>query len=433
MPGLAVQRPPSRLSEVDAVLGGLRVIAVHRPAVPVVELRLLLPFADTNPRHPARAELLAATLLSGTATRDRTAIDTDLALVGGELSTSVTPEWLTISGTALASGLDALLDVLADALTAAAYRDNEVLRERDRLTERIKVASAQPGTIARRALLRDRYGDHPLARETPDVPQVVDVSPAEVAELHRVAVCASGAVLVLVGAIDPDQATAAVARALDGWSGKRPPADLPDLPVAKGGDLLLVPRAGAAQSRLAFHAPGVGLGDPRHPAVHLANLAFAGFFSSRLVRNIREEKGYTYFTRSYLEYALGGGALALEADTAGDTTAATVLEIRYELGRLSLVPLEGAELDTVRRYAIGSELTANASVCGLASRIAELAAAGLGTAWPTEHSARLADVTADEVTTAASEFFAPARWTGVVVGDDGLLGGLRGLSDVRLQ
>jgi predicted Zn-dependent peptidase len=101
---------------VDTVLpNGLRVIAVHSDTVPMVELRVRIPFAGNESPHEARAEVLAETLLTGTARRDRVAVDTDLALVGGELDAGVDPERLSVGGNALAGGLDTLLDVLADA------------------------------------------------------------------------------------------------------------------------------------------------------------------------------------------------------------------------------------------------------------------------------------------------------------------------------
>ncbi|MDT7712303.1 MAG: zinc protease, partial [Pseudonocardiales bacterium] len=87
LPSLGPPRNPSAPAAVDAVLdNGLRVIAVRRPAVPMVELRLRVPFGGTHRTHPARAELLAATLLQGTARRDRFAIDKALAAIGGDLS-----------------------------------------------------------------------------------------------------------------------------------------------------------------------------------------------------------------------------------------------------------------------------------------------------------------------------------------------------------
>ncbi|HSZ30168.1 MAG TPA: insulinase family protein, partial [Pseudonocardiaceae bacterium] len=122
LPPLGSPRIPNAPSVLDTVLdSGLRVIAVRRPAVPMVELRLRIPFGGTDRTHPACAELLAMTLLRGTLRRDRFAIDKALAAVGGDLSVGVDPEHLSVSGSALASGLDTVLDVLGDALTSASY------------------------------------------------------------------------------------------------------------------------------------------------------------------------------------------------------------------------------------------------------------------------------------------------------------------------
>jgi zinc protease len=433
LPPLGEQRAPTALSSVDTVLAnGLRVIVVRRSAVPMVELRLRIPFADEHPMHAARAEVLAATVLTGTAKRDRIAVDTDLALAGGELDAGVDPERLSFGGNALASGLGTLLDVLADALTSATYAEGEVLRERDRLVERLTMARSQPSVIAREALQHRRYGDHPFTREMPQAEDVATVTPEDVRALHASAVLPSGSVLVLVGDVDPERAVDEIAAKLADWSSTESARALPPLPEVTGGDLLLVHRPGAVQSQLRLSAQAVSRTDPRYPALQLANLAFGGFFSSRLVENIREDKGYTYHARSYLEFTPSGATLLIDSDTASEVTAAALLEVRYELGRLGLVPPTGSEVDTVREYAIGSLLTATASQSGLASQLAALAALGLTADWLVEHPARLQAVTEDEIAEAAVEFFAPTRWTGVIVGDAEKCGGLRALGGVLL-
>ncbi|MGH3980084.1 MAG: M16 family metallopeptidase, partial [Pseudonocardiaceae bacterium] len=251
LPELGPQRTVPAPSLVDTVLDcGLRVIAVRRPAVPMVELRLAVPFGGTHHTHAARAEVLAATLLRGTPQRDRFRIDTDLATVGGDLSAGVDPEHLSVSGSSLASGLPVLIDVLADALTSASHAAPEVARERDRLTERIQISRSQPRVIAREALQRHRYGDHPATREMPEAEQVAQVTPAAVRALHRRAVVPRGSVLVLVGDITPRRAVDTVAAALAGWRSERAAAELAPLPEVAGGDLALVHRDGAVQSQL---------------------------------------------------------------------------------------------------------------------------------------------------------------------------------------
>jgi len=432
LPALGEQRSATNLSSVDTVLdNGLRVIAVHQSTVPMVELRMRIPFAGTDPMHPAVAEVLAETLLTATERRDRVAIDTDLALVGGELSAGVDPERLSISGNALASGFDTLLDVLADALTGAVYLDDEVLRELDRLVERIAVARSQPSVIAREALQRHRYGDHPYTREMPEADDVAAVTAERVRELHTASVLPRGSLLVLVGDLEPNEAVSRIAAAFAGWRSDRAAAELPDLPEVTGGDLLFVPRVGAVQSQLRLTAEAIPRTDARYPALQLANLVFGGFFSSRLVENIREDKGYTYHARSSVEFTPSGATLLVESDTASEVTAPALLETRYELARLGVVPPTESEVDTVRRYAVGSLLISTGSQTGLASQLSALAAYGLGVEWLVDHPARLAKVTADEIAEAALHFYAPARYTGVVVGDQAQLRYLTALGGVR--
>jgi predicted Zn-dependent peptidase len=381
-------------------------------------------------RPDARAVVLASTLLTGTRKRDRVAIDTDLALVGGELDAGVDPERLSITGNALVSGFDVLLDVLADVLTGAVHADDEVGRERARLVERIAVARSQPSVIAREALQRHRYGDHPYTREMPEAEDVARVTVEQVRQLHADGVLPRGSVLVLVGDIEPDAAIARITAALGVWSDEREAAVLPDLPDVAGGDVLFVPRSGAVQSQLRLTAQAVARTDPRYPALQLANLVFGGYFSSRLVENIREDKGYTYHARSSVEFTPSGATLLVESDTASEVTAPALLETRYELARLGVVPPTESEVDSVRQYAIGSLLIATASQTGLASQLAALVSLGLGVDWLVAHPARLAQVTADQITEAALEFFSPTRYTGVVVGDAGQLPLLRSLGGV---
>jgi predicted Zn-dependent peptidase len=418
LPPLGSPRAPSTPSAVDTVLdSGLRVIAVRRPAVPMVELRLRIPFGGTQRTHSARAELLAATLLHGTSRRDRFAIDRALAAVGGDLAAGADPEHLSISGSALATGLDVLLDVLGDAFTSASYADAEVARQRDRLVERITVSRSRPGVIAREALQRRRYGDHPFAREWPQADDVAAVSRAAVRALHRRSVVPAGAVLVLVGDIVPDRAVDMVASVLAGWQADHPATELASLPALTGADLQLVHREGAVQSQLRLSAQAVPRNDERYPALQLANLVFGGYFSSRWVENIREDKGYTYGAHCGFEFTRHGATLIAEADTASEVTAGAVLETRYELGRIAVVPPEESEVDHARQYAIGALTIGTSSQQALAGNLATLATLGLDLDWLLTHSSRLQAVTTGQVAEAAAEFFAPSRFTGVVVGD----------------
>ncbi|MBE1498500.1 putative Zn-dependent peptidase [Amycolatopsis lexingtonensis] len=422
LPPLGAQRAAADLSHVDTELSnGLRVLAVRKATVPLVEARLWIPFAGDDELHPATAEVLAETILTGTARRNRIEIDAELALIGGDIGAGVDPERLVLTGSALADKLPTFLDVLGDVLTGATYAGEEIAREKERLVERIAVSRTQPRTIAREALQKHRYGDHPATREVPKAEDVAVVTPEQVRALHRASVLPRGAVLVLVGDLDPTAVIGDLEKVLGAWASDRSAVRLPALPDLTGPNVLLVPRAGAVQSQIRLSAQTVPRTDPGYAALQLANLAYGGYFSSRLVENIRENKGYTYSAHSGFEFTDGTAVVNVDADTATDATAPALLETRYELGRLGQVPPSGDELESVRQYAIGSLLTSTSSQAGLAGQVLALASTGLGLEWLNEHPARVAAVTADEVAEAALKFFAPKRFTGVVVGDAAVL------------
>ena len=197
---------------------GLTVVAVRKPRSPLVEVRLRVPFAGTTPLHSARAEMLVATMLLGTSSRDREQVDADLALVGGHLDASVDPQRLMITGSVLSTGLPVLLEVLADCLTDPAYR---------RTTSSVS-ASGWSSTWPSRRPSRPPSPTSSCSSagsattRPPGTCRRRNWSP--VSGRPRCAGCTAGpwcprgSTLVLVGDLSPTKAIAAAGAALAGWS-----------------------------------------------------------------------------------------------------------------------------------------------------------------------------------------------------------------------
>jgi predicted Zn-dependent peptidase len=317
-----------------------------------------------------------------------------------------------ISGNALVTGLDRLLEILAGVLTGAAYPADEVSTESARLADRIRVARSQPAHRARTALLKRVYSGHPYAVQTAEPEQVLEVTAQELRTLHAERVRANGATLVLVGDIDPAAALDVAERALGGWAGGGKQVELPPIPVPGSGPLTLVDRPGAVQSSLRVALPAVGRTHPDHAALQLANLVFGGYFSSRWVENVREDKGYTYHSHSAIEHSLAGSSLVAATEVATEVTAPALLETLYELGRIATQPPQEHELEQARQYALGTLLLGIATQAGLAGLAITYAGFGLRLDYLIGHAQRLAEVAA-----AAARYLAPAQGLLLVVGD----------------
>lgn len=404
----------------DRIIGnGLRVAAVRRPGVPLAELRLRIPFGSVEPGHAARARLLAESILSGASTHDQVPLPEQIQDLGASLSAMADPDQLLISGTVLAGSLEDLLAVLARALRTARYSEREVVAQRARLITRLKMARSRASTRARETLRGHLYGAHPYAFDLPRPADVGLVTAADLRTLHERRVVPDGSVLVLVGDLDPEQALAMSERTMTAWTRREKKADeLPDLPSrAPGGASRLFHREGSVQSSIRIGGPALRRDDPRFAALQLANLIYCGYFSSRLVGNIREDKGYTYSPRSSIEHGAAGSTLVVEADVATPLTAPALLEMWYELGRLSTLRPSDAELDDARQYAVGTLAMSIATQAGLANTLITLIGSGLDLGWVREHPGRLARVTARDIYELGVHLLAPNLLAAVVIGD----------------
>ena len=400
---------------------GLRLVVVPRAGVPLVELRLRVPFASATARaaaqHTARSAVLTGAMLLGTGAHDELQIAQLLQTQGAELSVSADADRLVFGTTLLPGGLGAVLGVLAELLTAPTYPAAKVEAERARVGERLQIARSQPGVIARTALAARRYGAHPYAQQLPDADLVAGVTPASLRKLHRDRVVPAGSTLVLVGDVDPAAAADVVGTALAGWVAEAKAATAPPVPPLVPGPLHLVHRPGAVQSNLRLGGPAPARTDPQLPALRLASMVFGGYFSSRLVENIRERRGYTYSPRSSVEHLVAGSSFTVEADVATGVTGPALMETVYELGRMALTEVTEAELDSARRYLLGTTALGTATHAGLASTLSALFGAGLSAEWLADHQRALTEVTVADVAEASRRWLAPAGLTTVVVGD----------------
>jgi zinc protease len=344
-------------------------------------------------------------------------IAAELQAVGGGLSAGLDPDRLLVTGNALAGGLDRMLEILAAVLTDAAYPAEEVATERDRLVDHIQVAQSQPAHVARTALLKQMYGRHPYAVQTPEPEQVKGVRPTQLRALHADRVRPDGAVLVLVGDINPERAIDAADKALGGWIGQGRDGNIPPTPPLQPGPLLLLDRPGSVQSSLRMALPAVSRTDPDYAALQLANLVFGGYFSSRWVENIREDKGYTYGPHTSIEHFVAGSALVAAADVATEVTGPALLETLYELGRIASLPPGEEELEQARRYALGTLRLGMSTQAGLAGLASMYASFGLRLDYLTAHSAALSSATREQVAAVAARYLAPAKAVTVVLGD----------------
>jgi predicted Zn-dependent peptidase len=413
---LPPEPPPYRWCRLG---NGLTVVAARRPVVPLVEIRVRVGLDDVD---PAQVAVLAATLLGGTAGRSAAGIEARLCAVGARFEVTTDRDRLELRGRCLAAGLGTALDVLADVLTGASFPADVVPGPRSALADQAAALAHAPEHAALVALSELIYGDHPYADPAPGPERVRAVTAEQLRDLRACQLRPDATTVAVVGDVDPEQICDVVEVLLGGWAlpagtHRAPPVPPVPTPWPAAGRTVLAHRAGSPQATVRTALPAVGRGHPDHPALRLANLVFGGYFSSRLVANLRVDKGYAYAPAS-LPHEMRAGALTVVlADVQPEAAGGTVREIRRELDGLADRPISAAELGRARRYAMGSDLLALADTAGLADTAVRLAAVGFGLDEVAEHGRRLADLTVEELAGAAERYFAAGDAVTVVLGD----------------
>jgi zinc protease len=424
VPGLTRPRQPRLPSFAERTLpNGLRVVAVRRASVPLVHVRLRIPTAVRREGDLARMLLLQRSMMLGTAERSQGELAEALQHIGGSLRVYADADGLTVAGDSLAPELGHLLGLAAEVLTSSSYPRAAVEREADRFADGLRRALSQPGVLADEAWRGRAFGSHPYGRALPSPDDVLEVPASSMRAAHRRRVGPAGALLVLVGDLRPARALDQVERAWAGWTSTGTGSHVPPLPALEPGPLVLVDRPGAVQSNLRLGGPAPSRREATYPAAEVANALFGGYFSSRLVTNIREDKGYTYSPYSLINNAAAGSWLSVAADVATEVTTPALLETTYELGRMASLPPTADEVAATAQYLVGSIALSTATQAGLADTLLDLLTDGQDVTWLREHPQRLAAVTPAQVHEAAVPMLGPAGLVTAVVGDASLIEG----------
>lgn len=248
------------------------------------------------PGREGLASLAASTLLRGTRKRSHQRIMDDVNDLGAGLDTTAQKETIAIVGDVMPRYLPQWSDVVADVLARPAFPAEEVERERTLLLEDLRNLRDDDGELAGHFFNRFLYRGHPLGRPTDGtLASVARLRAGDCRAFHRAHVRRGNLIVLAAGAIDADGADALVQRLVaDVPEGRTPRATMPVPPRRPGLRVLVVDKPGCTQCQVVLGHPSLAWRDPDLFPLLVGNTAFGGSFTSRLVREIREERGWSY-------------------------------------------------------------------------------------------------------------------------------------------
>lgn len=422
LPAYAPDKPlPVPRIEKKTLANGLEIWVVPRDGLPRVDAVLALRNAGNTADgrdQPGFARMFAALLTEGSATRDSRAIAEAAQSLGGSVGASPGNDGIRVFGNALASRAPQMLSLLAEVARTPTFPDREVALHQANAMQSLKAAEAQPGFRAERALSAAVYGDHPYGRTQETEASILSLTPAQLRAAHVARFRPDRALLVVAGRIAPEEAFRAAEAAFGDWKATGTP--LPEAPPVRAEatpQRILLQRDGSVQSAIRVGRPAIPVGHPDFYPLQLAGTVLGGGFSSRLMQNLREDKGYTYGAGGGLNAMRVGGRLSAQTDVRNEVTGAALKEVRAEFARLGDEPVPAGELEDTKRYIAGGYVISNQLQGAVASSLASNWLAGLPPDYLGQYVPNIRAVTAEQLQAVSRRYLQPDGYSIVVVGD----------------
>src|SRR6267143_1533375 len=399
---------------------GLEVILAEAHSIPKFhgELFFRSGNAAVADRAPGLAEITATVVRTGTAKRASRQIEEGLRRIGADLSSSAGADTSAISFAGLSEFSEPLLDLVNELAREAAFPEAEFERERRQTLEEVKLERTQPGFLASERLRKVLFGAHPYGEVSASEAQVAAYKREDLQAVYRESYTPENALLLLVGDFDSQEMLKTAEKVFGEWKGVRPTAKtFAAPPNPRGRRVYLVHVPGAVQAQVLAGCHAITRKHPDWIKLGLTNSLYGGAFNSRLVMNIREDKGYTYSPRSSVNPLRQYGYFSISAAVRNDVVAASLTEIFYELDKLRALPVPEPELADARNYVSGVFSLGLATQDGLLSQLATVALNDLPDDYLETYREKVRALTPDDLLSAARKYFDSSNLQIVVVGD----------------
>jgi zinc protease len=336
---------------------GLKVILLERHSAPLVNLALAVDagYATDAGGKAGLASLALGLMTEGTSSRDTFRISDDLDALGAQLATASSVDQSIVRLGAVPAHLGRSLDIYADVIRNPSFPADIFELQRGRRVSQIRQEKATPAALAQRVIPRLIYGDghaygNPLSGSG-DEAAVASLDRSDLAAWHRAWFHPGNSTLVVTGAVTMDTLVPELERVFGGWPhGQAPTKQVAPAPRQTGRRVYLIDRPDAPQSVIvAAHVSEAG-GQPDDLAIEALMRNFGGISTSRLNRNLRLEKHWSYGTSGGVTGARGQRPFLVIAPVQTDKTKEAVVEVAKEVrGVAGERPVAGDEFASVLR------------------------------------------------------------------------------------
>ena len=399
---------------------GARVYFVESRVLPILDVQV--DFAAGSmfdlPGKSGTASLTRTALDHGAGKLDETAIAEQMADIGATLGGSADTDRASVAVRTLAAPEKraAALDVLRNVLHAPRFDAAIFEREKARTISALKEAMTRPDSIASKAFWAAMYPDHPYGRQaTPE--SVAALTRDDLAAFHARYYTAANASITLVGDLSRGEAEK-IAEAIAAGLPTGAPASLPPAPTLAIGKTVKLEHP-ASQAHIHIGLPAIERGNPDFFPLVVGNYTLGGGgFVSRLMKEVRDKRGYAYSVSSYFNPLRQPGPFQISLQTKRSQAREAIAVTRDVLDGFLKQGPSAEELAAAKANLTGSfplRLDSNKKIL---DNVAVIGFYGLPLDYLDHYQEKVQAVTVDDVKRAFSRYIRPSDLMTVTVAAD---------------
>lgn len=349
-----LQLKPYRKFNLD---NGVPVYAIDAGAQEVLQVELVFYAGNWFEKQNSIASATNSLIKNGTSNKTAFQLNEEFEYYGAYLNRACYNETAVVSLSALSKQLPALLPVVREMITDSAFKEEELNIYKQNSRQRLSVSLQKSDFVANRLCDAYLYGeDHPYGKYTNA--SDIDALESSLLKTYFNEYYVNGQCVIFLSGKLPDDAEQQLNKAfgdlsLKAFNNKLSVID--QIPAAEK-KYRIQNDVNGVQGSIRIARPFFNRHHPDFMKVMVLNNLFGGFFGSRLMSNIREDKGYTYGIYSYVQNHIHDSAWMISTEAGKDVCEATIEEVYKEMKLLREELVDEEELLLVRNYLIGTIL-----------------------------------------------------------------------------
>ncbi|MBO0357773.1 insulinase family protein [Hymenobacter sp. BT186] len=406
-------------ADVFSLPNGARLHIMRNDAQPVVRLQVVFKAGKWYEPNSGVSLLTARMLLEGTSTRTARQIADEVAFYGASLECEQGFDRATLTLYCLTRHLESLLPLVYDVLTDPVFPESELEQLKTRTIQNVRVERQKTSYLAAELFSRNLYGAKYPYGNVFDEAVFSSIPQGVVKAYHQAAYLLSEAEIFLCGDISNSEEDA-VAKLFGQKSSSAPQPSNTELfsaPISAPNHTHKVV-ADSLQASLRIGRLWPSLTHPDTHRLQVLVKVLGGYFGSRLMKNIREDKGFTYGIHASIGPREHASSFAIGTDVNAESIDATIHEVHHELITLQTELIPQQELQTVKNYMTGKFANELSTVFEQCDKYKSIIFFGLSADYYSKFIQAVNEVTSKQLQDLAQQYLSPESMIEVVVGPE---------------